>query len=125
MSRACRNSFKRQATTRFCSFLFMGSLLVREGSQNVTLALGLHIHLRSTEASAQRESTLGGGGINLLGLHRISMVADQPVEFLRGQSFAEMKPLVLIAAQLLQQCELVSCFNPLSDPFQIPLGGEG
>src|SRR5947207_7889831 len=43
MSLACRNSFKRQATTRFCSFLFIGSLLVREGSQNVTLVLGLHI----------------------------------------------------------------------------------
>jgi hypothetical protein len=43
MSLACRSSFKRQATTRFCSFLFMGSLLVREGSQNVTLVLGLHI----------------------------------------------------------------------------------
>jgi hypothetical protein len=26
----------------FCSFLFMGSLLLREGSQNVTLVLGLH-----------------------------------------------------------------------------------
>ena len=30
-------------TTRFCSFLFRGSLLVREGSQNVTLVLELHI----------------------------------------------------------------------------------
>src|SRR5437762_10090573 len=38
-----RSSFSRQARTLFCSVLVMGSLLLgREGSQNVTLVLGLH-----------------------------------------------------------------------------------
>src|SRR2546429_4525730 len=57
MSLAWRNSFKRQATTRVCSVLFMGSLLVREGSQNVTLVLGLHKGLsRCTRCALSKES---------------------------------------------------------------------
>jgi hypothetical protein len=41
---ASLSSFRRQARTRFCSVLVIGSLpLGREGSQNVTLVLGLHI----------------------------------------------------------------------------------
>jgi hypothetical protein len=55
MSLACLNSFKRQATTRFCSFLFMGSLLGREGSQNVTLVLALHNPLVSAAEIALTE----------------------------------------------------------------------
>jgi hypothetical protein len=57
---------------------------------------------RLSVASAQRETTLGGGGINFRGLRGLSLVADQPLEVLRRQCCAEMKPLVLIAAQLLQ-----------------------
>src|SRR5271169_4706021 len=74
---------------------------------------------RLAAASAQRESTLGGGGFNLRGLLRMSMSADQPLEFLRRQRCAEMKPLVLIAAELLQKCDLLSGFNALGNHFQI------
>src|SRR5208283_3013581 len=80
---------------------------------------------RLAAASTQRESTLGSGGINLQGLRRMSMGADQLLEFLRRQRCAEMKPLLLIAAELLQQCELLSRFNALSDHFQIQAVSEG
>src|ERR1700683_501953 len=93
--------------------------------RNRTLYFALPSISSVQQSTAQRESTLGGVGVSLSRLRGMSEGADQQLEFLRRQCCAEMKPLVLIAAHLLQQCELGSRFNALSDHFEIQTVSEG